>query len=156
AEQITIKEALQHILQNTGLKYVVSSSRHLILVEAKAQSSQETITGTVTDAEGVPLAGVNVLVKGSNIGTATDSNGYYEIRIEDDAVLIFSMVGFQTVEMETNGRTEINVTLLKETIGLDEVTVVGFNEIETEHVASAVATVEPEAIQSQPVAKLQE
>ena len=129
----------------------------LIFVTSAAFAQQRTtITGTVTSPEGTPLPGINVVVKGSNVGTATDSNGYYELSVDGDVTLVYSMIGFETVEIETEGRSQIDVTLKQKTIGLEEVTVVGFSEVETEHVASSVATVEVDEVQTQPVGKLQE
>lgn len=117
-----------------------------------------TIQGIVTDSEGKSLPGVNVLVKGSNAGTSTNAEGRYEISINGDATLIFSMIGFQDTEVNTRDHEQdkIDITLYEETVGLDEVTVVGYSEVETQHVASSVVDVDMENIQTRSMAKLQE
>ncbi len=75
--------------------------------------AQRIISGTVSsDDDGEPLAGVNVVIQGTQIGVVTDALGEYEIRIEDDSqVLVYSMVGFETYETTVGTRNMINVTL---------------------------------------------
>lgn len=74
--------------------------------------SQTNVTGVVTDAAGEALIGVNVSVKGSNIGTITDVDGSYEILVNNsNATIIFSYVGFASQEISLDGRSELDVTL---------------------------------------------
>jgi len=82
------------------------------------------ITGTVTDSSGIPLAGVNVLEKGTMNGVITDFNGNYSISVNSDATLVFSYVGYNTAEVEVNNQTSINVSL-QEGVSLDEIILVG-------------------------------
>ena len=77
-------------------------------------SQQYMVKGKVTDEQTGALIGVNVLVKGTTVGTVTDNQGNYNIRFEfQDAILVFSYVGYQTQEISVSGRTEINVVLLQ-------------------------------------------
>ena len=77
-------------------------------------SQQYMVKGKVTDEQTGALIGVNVLVKGTTVGTVTDNQGNYNIRFEfQDAILVFSYVGYQTQEISISGRTEINVVLLQ-------------------------------------------
>ncbi|MCK8521001.1 SusC/RagA family TonB-linked outer membrane protein [Aquimarina sp. D1M17] len=84
-----------------------------------------TVTGKVTDAkEGNPLPGVNVIVKGTSVGVLTDFDGNYSINLpKQNAVLVFSTLGYATQELAVNGQTTINVSLTVETEQLDEVIV---------------------------------
>lgn len=136
------------LLLTFGLLFIFSST-------VRGQEKR-TIRGTVTDADGKPLPAVNVLVKSSNIGTSTDATGQYVISVKGDVTLIFSMIGFQDTEVNTRDQARIDVVLYEETVGLDAVTVVGYNEVETQHIASSVADVDMEKIQSRSMAKLQE
>ncbi|MBC7000136.1 TonB-dependent receptor [Cytophaga sp. FL35] len=86
--------------------------------------AQNTITGTVTDSEGAPLPGVNILEKGSTNGTVTDFDGNYSLEIDGDAILVFSYIGFNTEELSTEGKTVINLSM-SEGVLLDEVMLVG-------------------------------
>lgn len=128
------------------------------LTTLQLQAQDRTIEGKVTDESDIAMPGVNVLVKGTNVGTATDEGGRYEIKVDGDVTLIFSMIGFKEVEVATReyDSNVINITMEEETIGLDEVTVVGYSEIETEHVASSVAKVDMEKIETQTITKMEE
>lgn len=87
-------------------------------------SAQNTITGVVSDDGGLPLAGVNILEKGTSNGTTTDFDGNYSLSVADGAVLVFSYIGFNTMELKTAGKSTLNVSLA-EGLQLDEVLLVG-------------------------------
>lgn len=85
------------------------------------------ITGQVTDETGNPLPGVIVTVKGTGNGTVTDNNGSYKITVSDqNKVLVFSFIGYQTVNEKINGRAVINVRMKPDISNLDEIVVVGY------------------------------
>ena len=87
-----------------------------------------TITGTVTDKQGETVAGVSVVVKGSTTGIITDSNGKYSINIpNENAVLVFSFIGFTTQEINVGNKTVIDVTMEETTQEMEEVVVVGYD-----------------------------
>lgn len=88
-------------------------------------SQNITVTGTVTDASNIPLPGVNIQVKNTNTGTATDFDGRYQISTNQGSVLVFSYVGFATQEITVTGST-INVTLAEDAGALNEVVVTAF------------------------------
>lgn len=85
---------------------------------------QNSITGKVTDDSGMPLAGVNIVEKGTTNGTTSDFDGNYTINIENDTKLVFSYIGFASQEVSTAGKSVINVQL-SEGVALDEFIVVG-------------------------------
>ena len=88
----------------------------------------KTITGTVTDVEGNPLIGVNVLIKDSDLGTSTDLDGKFELSIPDTAkTLIFSYIGYENLEININNQTEFNIQLEEDAQQLDEVVVTALN-----------------------------
>jgi TonB-linked SusC/RagA family outer membrane protein len=94
---------------------------------AQQQSQQREITGKVTDASGQPLPGATVVVKGTTIGTVTDADGNFSLRIPSDAQnLQISFVGMKTEEIPIAGQTVFNVILEEEAIGLDEVVAIGY------------------------------
>ena len=86
--------------------------------------AQQSITGVVKDSEGVPLAGVNVVEKGTSNGTSTDFDGNYEISASANATLVFSYIGYSTIEESVNGRSVVNA-VLSEGLQLDEFIVTG-------------------------------
>lgn len=111
------------------------------------------ISGVVTDESGEALIGVTVLEKTTNNGTITDLEGNYTINVSDDAVLVFSYVGYESQEIEVSGRSEINVTL-RTGIELTTVVVLGYQTKEKEEITGAVSTVSTDLIEQIPIANL--
>jgi TonB-linked SusC/RagA family outer membrane protein len=100
------------------------------------------VTGKVTDAQGIPLPGVNILVKGLTSGTTTDSNGDFSLEVPDaDVTLVFSFIGYATQEVALNGQTTLSITLADDIQSLGEVVVVGYGTQEKREVTSAIAQV---------------
>ena len=87
-------------------------------------SLAQTIKGIVKDASGVPIPGVNIVVKGTTNGTTSDFDGKYSIEASPTATLIFSYIGYNSVSIDVNNQTTINATL-QEGVSLDEVILVG-------------------------------
>ena len=115
-----------------------------------------TVTGTVTSAtDGGGLPGVNVLVKGTSTGTVTDVSGAYSINVADEeAILVFSSIGYLTQEIPLNGRTVLDLALSEDVQSLDEIVVIGYGTQRSKDVTGAVATVDQEAIKNVPVASI--
>jgi TonB-linked SusC/RagA family outer membrane protein len=109
------------------------------------------VQGTVTDANGAPLGGVTVSVQGSAIGTITDAGGAYSIsNVPSDATLIFSYVGMRTQEIPVAGQSSINVTLEEETVGLEEIVVVGYGTQRKETLTGSISKIEGDEITKSP------
>ncbi|QCX02304.1 TonB-dependent receptor [Aggregatimonas sangjinii] len=103
---------------------------------------QSTVTGTVTDESGTPLAGANVLVKGTTNGTQTDFDGNYAIEADSDATLIFSYIGFASLEVAVNGQSTVDVTMTEDAAALDEVVVTGYSTQTRGDITGSVASVD--------------
>jgi len=127
-----------------------------VLPENQKESQQGiTITGTVTDDTGGSLPGVNVVVKGTNIGVVADVNGKYSITIPGrDAVLVFSFIGFATQEFAVGDRTNISVTLSEGVAQIEEVVVVGFGTQKKVNLTGAITAVGSEVFENRPVANI--
>lgn len=108
------------------------------------------ISGTVSDDEGSPLIGVNVQIKGTNQGTSTDFDGKFTINdINENAILVFSYIGYQTVEIPLNGRSSLEVTLLSDSKLLDEVVVTALGiEREEKSLGYSIQKVGGDAVQT--------
>lgn len=87
-----------------------------------------TVSGTVTNESGEPLPGATVMIKGTTKGTVTNTDGNYTIDANSDATLVFSFIGYQTQEVEINGRNTININFTQSSIGLDEVVAIGYGQ----------------------------
>jgi TonB-linked SusC/RagA family outer membrane protein len=100
------------------------------------------ISGRVTSAaDGEPLPGVSILVKGTATGTVTDVSGNYAVVAPEDGTLVFSFVGFSTTEVPINGQTVINVSMTAESKALDEIVVIGYGQQERSRITGAISTV---------------
>ena len=106
--------------------------------------SQGVVSGNITDASyGGPLAGVNVVIKGTTTGTTSDFDGNYEITIDAfPATLVFSSLGYATQEIQVGQAMTLNVPMGESATGLDEVVVTGLGtSIKRANLANAVSTV---------------
>ncbi len=106
------------------------------------QNMQFQVSGTVTDNEGTPLPGANILEKGTTNGIQVDFDGNFTIAVEDEnAVLVVSYVGFATKEVNVGGQTSMTVILEESAAGLDEVVVVGYGTQKKVNLTGAIASV---------------
>lgn len=91
----------------------------------KLPDNARTITGQVT-SEGKPVVGVSVLLRNTNYGTVTNSNGYYSIKVPEKGFLLFASVGYESQEISIEGKQFIEIKLRESTASLNEVVVVGY------------------------------
>ena len=113
---------------------------------------QSTISGTVTDTNGQPLAGVTVQIAETNLGTISDFDGSYSIQAESNALLIFSAIGYKTENVPINDRQKINVTMLEDVTQLDEVVLnAGYYTVTEKERTGNIATIKADVIDKQPV-----
>lgn len=114
-----------------------------ILISTILSAQTYTISGKVTDSEGSPLPGVNVVIKGTTRGVVTDLNGKFSIESNAEKVsLVFSYIGYLTEEVEiTPDRTNIEITLTEDFTRLEEVVVVGYCTTRELSVAGSVTSV---------------
>ena len=106
-----------------------------------ASAQQKTVKGVVSDSDG-PLIGVSVVVKGTSGGASTDIDGKYSVQVpSDDAVLVFSYVGFKTEEVRVGSSREINMTMLADENLLDDVVVVGYGTQAKSHLTGSISKI---------------
>ncbi|WP_303140415.1 TonB-dependent receptor [uncultured Parabacteroides sp.] len=117
-------------------------------------AQQKAIKGTVVDAIGEPLIGVNVSVKGTTIGTITDVDGQYSLEVPTSGTLVFSFIGYKTAEIPIGSQNVINQTLNEDTQNIDEVVVVGYGVQKKVTVTGSVASLKGEELQASPTTNL--
>lgn len=102
------------------------------------------VTGTIRDQNsGEPLPGVNIVIKGTSVGTVTDINGYYSIAVPDEnTVLVFSSVGYVSEEVTVGEKTVIDLQLVADITALDEIVVVGYGTQEKKEITSSIVSVQ--------------
>ncbi len=123
-----------------------------------AEEIKSEVSGQVTDVvTNEPLPGVNVIVKGSAVGTTTDKTGHFTIEIPDQAtVLVFSFVGFEKAEIPVGNQTVLNVSMKLDNMALDEVVVVGYGTQKKSDLTGSISTVTNKEITQLPVDRIEQ
>lgn len=142
----SVDNMLKVLLTNTSLIYKQEDNH--ILIQRSEQVQQEiTVEGKVTDENGMPLPGVNVVLKGTSVGAITDFDGNYSIVVPEKGVLVFTFVGYSRREIPINSQTNINVTLVEDATALSEVVVTAFGLTrETESLSYSAEAVNTESL----------
>ncbi|WP_281813866.1 carboxypeptidase-like regulatory domain-containing protein [Parabacteroides goldsteinii] len=105
------------------------------------------MSGIVKDINGEPLFGVNVSVKGSTTGTITDEEGAYSFaNLNPKDILVFSYLGMLSQEVTIGSRTEINIVMAEDVIGLEDVVVTGYTSMKRKDITGSVASISSEKI----------
>ncbi|WP_430816644.1 TonB-dependent receptor [Carboxylicivirga sp. RSCT41] len=144
-------DVLDKALEGTGLTYKINDKIIIILEENTTRSVQQdvsiTVKGKVIGVDGEPLPGVNVFIEGTTKGTITNIDGEYELTIEGSGKnIVYSFIGFQTQTIAVSGRTQIDITLVEESIGLNEVIAVGYGVQKKSDLTGAVASVKSDKL----------
>lgn len=119
---------LEQLFNGTDISYKVLDKSIILspkemLISAVAQQSIKTISGTITDSNGEPIIGANVLEKGSTNGTITDINGKFSLSVPDKSTLIISYIGYVSKAIIVGNQTVFNIQLTEDTQNLNEVVV---------------------------------
>lgn len=123
----------------------------LVFLPAFAFQQQQPVTGTVTDASGA-LPGVSITIKGTTTGTLTGENGYYSLRATQGDMLVFSFIGYKTVEIPVNDQLIIDVVLEQDATLLDEIIInAGYYSVKDRERTGSIARVTAKEIEKQPV-----
>ncbi len=171
-EKKTLRALLEELLTPRKIRYNVHEKEAAITLKKVAAESTDDrssthggsngaslhhtliqVTGTVTEGSTqTPMAGVNVLIKGTTNGTTTDVNGKYAIMTDDKDVLVFSFIGYTSLEIPVGGRTVIDVAMREDVTSLSEVVInAGYWEVKDQERTGNISKVSAREIQNQPV-----
>jgi hypothetical protein len=115
-------------------------------------AAQKVVTGKVTDENQAPLTGVSVMVKGTTVGTLTDTDGAFSLSVPDNArILSFSFIGMKTSEIEIGTQTTFNITMGVDVGMLEEVVVIRYGTQRRGSITGSISSVTTEDIQELPV-----
>ena len=161
-----IKEILELIFRGRSISYTVVKKQIVLKPSTHVTNSKEgegiaggsrnvlpqfSVSGTVTDTQGVPLPGTSIVEKGTANGTQTDFDGNFSISLNDEnAILVVSYVGFATKEIEVGGQYSLSISLSESAAGLDEVVVVGYGSAKKSDLTGSVVRADISAFQDQP------
>lgn len=124
-------------------------------ISVEPESIQAIVSGTITDKDGTPLPGANILEKGTANGTQADFDGNFSLSVEDEnAVFVISYLGFATKEVPLNGKTNITIVLEESAAGLDEVVVVGYGTQKKVNLTGAITSIKTEELNEIPTNNL--
>ncbi len=145
-----INNILTDIFADTDIRYLVMG-RQIILspkdvlktnTTKSSVAQQRVVTGKITDKDGKTIPGVNILIKGTQRGSVSDIDGNYSIEVSDPStVLEFSFVGYESQEIQVDGKSVINVTMTEASIGLDEVVAIGYGYQKKSDLTGAISVV---------------
>ena len=144
-----IPDILNEIFKNSNVAYKITDRQIALTSKNSTEITQQptTVSGKVTDSSGSPLPGVTVVVKGTTRGTVTSADGEYSLpNIPDDGTLVFSFVGMKTQEIEVEGRTNIDIEMVGDAIGIEEVVAIGYGTQKKVNLTGAVDVVTSEKL----------
>ncbi|MDW5288131.1 TonB-dependent receptor [Formosa sp. PL04] len=125
----------------------------MALYSVTAIGQQKSVSGAVISEDGMPIAGVNILQKGTSNGAVTDFDGNYNLTLKQGSdILVFSYVGYTTVEQAIGGDSTMNITLLENSENLDEVVIVGYGTQKKVNITGAVGMVNGDVLEDRPIA----
>lgn len=149
-----LQEAIKQILQGQQVTYEIQGKNVVvrkIASQSNAVKQERKVSGTVKDANGEPIIGANVTVKGdSSIGTITDIDGRFTLDVPAGAVLQVTYIGFAPQDVEVGKRKELSVTMSEDTEMLDEVVVVGYGVQKKVNLSGSVSAINGEEIAAKP------
>ena len=151
AQNKSVAEVLNKVFEGTDIYYAMEGKNIMLMSKAKdgeAVQQANKVTGIVKDANGEPVIGANVMVKGQSIGTITDIDGRFVLDAPKDAVLQITYIGYVSQEVKVSGKKEINVVLKEDTETLDEVVVIGYGTAKKSDLTGATTQIKPEALTS--------
>lgn len=155
-----INDVLDLLFDGTEVAYTIVDRQ--IVLSGKGDSSsrsvgkqQGQVSGVITDDNKQPLPGVTIVIKGTTQGTISDSDGTYSLNVPTGAqTLVFSFIGMRTEEIEIAGKTQINVQMLQDFIGIEEVVAIGYGVTKKEDLVSSVSQVKADIIENQPTIRV--
>ena len=145
-----VTDVLNELLKNTNLTYRISGKHITILKKDAVQQQKKKISGTVTDPDGIPVIGANVVIKGTTVGTVTDLDGKFSLDAANNDILSFSYIGYAEQEIEVGNRTLFNVKLAEDYKALEEVVVVGYGTMLKRNLSTSVGSVDSEKLLERP------
>jgi TonB-dependent starch-binding outer membrane protein SusC len=118
----------------------------LLLACITAFAQQKVVTGTIRDPQGIGMPGVNVLKKGTTVGTSTDAEGKFSLEVSEADVLVLSFIGYESQEIKVGAQTNFDVTLVEDVATLSEVVVVGYGTQKKSDLTGAVSSLSGESL----------
>ncbi|WP_084490240.1 SusC/RagA family TonB-linked outer membrane protein [Niabella ginsenosidivorans] len=152
ARDASIGYVMQQLLDQTGYSYKMMPDNLIVIIGTNPGTASISVKGHITDDLGAAIAGVNIVEKGTTNGTVSDNSGNFTIRVKDEeAVLVFSSVGYVTREVAVKGLAS-DIVLERSDKKMDEVVVVGYGTQKKVNLTGAVSTIAGPELVKRPAA----
>lgn len=146
-----VADLLEEMCRNANINYVFASNYiTLSKKQEEAEQNKKNVSGTVTDVNGEPIIGANVVEAGTTNGIITDVDGKYTLEVDDNSTLQFSYIGYLSQDVKVAGKSVINIKLLEDSQALDEVIVVGYGTAKKSDLAGSVVRADMSTLQESP------
>ncbi len=149
-ENVELNDVMKQLFAGTSLTYLQLENNLVAIRSTSPDEKDIRVTGKVTDETGEPVSAASVLVKGTSAGTITDGNGNFAITVPDNAVLVISAIGYNTVEVSVAGKQQISVKLTQSTRKMDEVVVIGYGVAAKRDLAGSIVKISGKEIADKP------
>ena len=162
ANQERVSSILKRVFLNTNVSFKLINKQIVLKIEEEGnketnyETQQIEISGTINDTAGLPLAGVNILIVGSNTGAQSDFDGNYSIKASKGDVVEFSYVSMQTQRITIGDSNIVNITMKDDVSQLDEVVIVGYGTRKIANVSGSISTVSTSMLKSRTVRNIAE
>lgn len=153
-EDADVTLVLEKLVANTNLSYEIKNNKIYLFEKQEVTEftqQKKQISGTVTDLNGDPIIGANVIEKGTTNGTVTDINGHFSLEVSEKSILTISYIGYVLKEVKIGNQSKLQIELSEDTQSLDEVVVVGFGTQKKVNLTGAVSVVNSEVLDARPV-----
>ena len=139
-------------------RYILINKRKEIapVLSPQPQQTKKTITGKITDKEGESIIGANIVEVGTTNGTVTNVDGNFTLRVEQDAVLHISYIGYLSQDINTSGKNTFSIVLEEDATILDEVVAIGYGTVRKSDLTGSVSTVSGKQFSDQPVKRVED
>lgn len=151
-----INKVLKTLFDGTNVQYRIIDNQ-IVLSNRRTGgvvNASKRIIGVITDAEGEPVIGANIVEKGTTNGTISDAQGRFTLDVAPDANLLITYIGYMPQEIKVDGRNSLSITLLEDMAALDEVVVVGYGTVRKKDLTGAVTAVKGDDLASRKTTQL--
>ncbi len=158
ADDQGIETVMGQVVKQISVSYTIKGENQIVLSESGLSDTnadkKKSIKGTVTDTNGEPVIGANIIIKGSSKGTITDVDGKFALEVPENAVLLVSYIGYEPQELEIGNKTVLNIRLQEDMQNLDEVIVVGYGTQTRSSLTSSITEIKGDQLTNLPVANI--
>ena len=148
-EGMTMDAVLRKVFEGTKNSFEVLDNNLVIIKSTIVQ--QKKVSGTVKSEDGEPIIGAAVQIKGTTTGVITDTDGNFQLEVNQGDVLVVSFVGMLSKEIMVNDQSDFNIVLEEDLIGVEEVVVVGYGTMKKKDITGAVSSIQADELVKTPV-----